>query len=52
MATWIVGGIVALVVAAVVWKMIRDKRAGRGACSCGGDCSCCHGCAGEPSDKN
>ena len=52
MATWIVGGIVALVVAAVVWKMIRDKRVGRGACSCGGDCARCHGCAGQTPGKD
>ncbi len=45
MATWIVGGILALLVAALVWKMIRDRRAGRGACSCGGDCSACGACA-------
>lgn len=44
MATWIVGGVVALVVAAIVWKMIRDRRAGKSSCSCGGDCSKCHGC--------
>lgn len=43
MATWIVGGAVVLIVAAVIWKMICDKRAGRSGCSCGGDCSRCHG---------
>ena len=52
MATWIVGGVVALVVAAVVWKMIRDKRAGRGSCSCCGDCARCHGCAGQAPGKD
>ena len=51
MATWIVGGVVVLIVAAVVWKMIRDKRAGRGACSCGGDCSSCHGCGSHTSNQ-
>ena len=35
MATWIVGGALALLVGAIVWKMIRDKRAGKGGCSCG-----------------
>lgn len=44
MATWIVGGVLALIVAAVIVKMIRDKKAGKGGCSCGGDCSKCHGC--------
>ena len=45
MATLIVGGVLALIVAAVIVKMIRDKRAGRGACSCGGDCGTCGCCA-------
>lgn len=42
MATWIVGGALALLVGAIVWKMIRDKRAGKGGCSCG--CDHCSGC--------
>ncbi len=42
MATWIVGGALALIVAAVIAKMVRDKKEGRGGCSCG-DCSGCHG---------
>ena len=41
MATWIVGGVLLLIVGGIVWKMIRDKRAGKG---CGGDCSHCSGC--------
>ena len=28
----------------VLWKMIKDRRAGKGACACGGDCSRCKGC--------
>ena len=44
MATWIVGGVVALLVAAIVIKMVRDKKAGKGSCSCGGDCGQCHKC--------
>lgn len=44
MATWIVGGVVALLVAAIVIKMVRDKKAGKGNCSCGGDCGQCHKC--------
>ncbi len=51
MATWIVGGALALLVAALVWKMIRDRRAGRGACSCGGDCSRCNACAHHDNSK-
>lgn len=42
MATWIVGGVLVLAVAAVIWKLIRDKRSGRGGCN--GDCSRCSGC--------
>ena len=30
MATWIVGGILAVIVAAVIVKMIRDRRSGKG----------------------
>lgn len=44
MATWIIGGMLLLVVAAIIVKMVRDRRAGKGACSCGGDCSKCRGC--------
>ncbi len=44
MATWIVGGVLMLVVAAIVYKMIQDRRSGKGGCSCGGDCSRCSGC--------
>ena len=40
MATWIVGGVLALVVAGAIWKIIKDKKAGKGCC---GDCSKCHG---------
>ena len=44
MATWIVGGVVALLVVAIVIKMVRDKKAGKGSCSCGGDYGQCHKC--------
>ena len=44
METWIVGGILAAIVALVIRKMIADKKNGKGSCSCGGDCSCCKGC--------
>lgn len=44
MATWIVGGVVLLVVVAVIVKMVRDRKAGKGGCSCGGDCGKCKGC--------
>ena len=44
MATWIVGGLLAAVVALVIRKMVMDKKSGRSGCACGGDCSCCKGC--------
>lgn len=44
MATWIIGGILLLAVAGIVIKMVLDHRAGKGTCSCGGDCSKCRGC--------
>lgn len=44
MATWIVGGVVALVVVGIIVKMIRDKKAGKSGCSCGGECGSCKGC--------
>ena len=43
MATWIVGGVLLLIVGAIVWKMIKDKKAGKGGCSCGGNCGQCAG---------
>ena len=44
MATWIVSGVLLLIVGAIVVKMIKDKKSGKSGCSCGGDCSCCKGC--------
>jgi len=44
MATFIVGGILAAIVGGIIWKMVKDKKSGKGVCSCGGDCSCCKGC--------
>lgn len=35
--------VVIAVVSAVVVKLVRDKRTGKG-CSCSGDCSKCNGC--------
>lgn len=42
MSTLIVGLAVALLVSAALWKIIADRKAGKG--SCGGDCSKCKGC--------
>ena len=44
MATAIVGGVLLLVVGTVVYSMIRDRKKGKSACSCGGDCERCKGC--------
>ncbi len=44
METWIVGGILAAIVALVIRKMVMDKKNGKTACACGGDCSRCKGC--------
>lgn len=43
MATWIVGGVLLLIVGAIVWKMVKDKKAGKSSCSCGCDCASCSG---------
>lgn len=43
MATWIIGGALVVIVGAVVWKMISDKRKGKHSCSCGCSCESCHG---------
>ena len=42
MATWIIGGILAVIVVAIIIKMVKDKRSGKGGCN--GDYSKCHGC--------
>lgn len=42
MATWLIGGALFLIVGAVTWKMVKDRRAGKGGCC--GDCSHCPGC--------
>ena len=42
MATWIIGGILAVIVAAIIIKMVRDKHGGKGGCD--GNCGRCHGC--------
>ncbi len=45
MGTWIVGGILALVVALIIRSMIRDKKNGK-SLQCGGDCKNCGGGCG------
>ena len=43
MATWIIGGVLIVIVGAVLWKMISDRRKGKHSCSCGCGCESCHG---------
>ena len=43
MATWIIGGALIVIIGAVVWKMISDRRKGKHSCSCGCGCESCHG---------
>lgn len=43
LATIVVAAVVFGVWIAVVVKMIRDHKAGKGGCSCGGGCSGCPG---------
>ena len=42
MGTVIVGGVLAIIVGLLVWKMVKDKKKGKS--SCGGDCAHCRGC--------
>ena len=41
LATIVVSLIVLAIVSLVVWKMVRDKKRGKGGCSCGESCSTC-----------
>ena len=46
MATWIVGGTVAVIVGLILRSMARDRRAGKG--GCGGNCAHCNcACSGK-----
>lgn len=42
MGTIIVGGILVVIVGAIVWKMVKDKKSGK-SIQCGCDCSKCSG---------
>ena len=50
MATWIIGGIVLVIVGAILWKMINDRRQGKSTFSgCSGNCQSCHSsCSSHP----
>jgi len=42
--TAIIGLLVLVLFAAITAKLVRDKRNGKGGCSCGGDCAHCGAC--------
>ena len=42
--TIMVGLILIAIVAGIICKMIKDKKSGKGTCSCGSDCSKCSKC--------
>lgn len=46
MATWIVSGVLIVIVGLIIRKMVRDRKQGKGGCSCGSDCAHCHGACG------
>lgn len=41
MGTYIVAGVLVIIVVLIIWKLIRDRKNGK--TSCGGDCSNCKG---------
>lgn len=44
LATIIVSLVILAAVVLVIRKMIRDKKSGKGGCSCGNDCGACGAC--------
>lgn len=52
--TIVVGLFLLVIVAFIIWKMIRDKKAGKHICGgCGGDCARCGHCpSASPDVKN
>ncbi|MGN1116405.1 MAG: FeoB-associated Cys-rich membrane protein [Candidatus Ornithomonoglobus sp.] len=49
LGTLVVLLILTAIVSAIVFKIVKDKKAGRHIC--GGDCSKCHGCTHSVSQK-
>ena len=47
----IVGAIVLAIVALIIVKGVRDKRAGKSSCSCGGSCASCGCCKSKNPQK-
>ena len=48
-ATIIISLVLLAVVCLIVWKLVKDKRSGKGGCSCGGNCASCGVCHSRPS---
>ena len=44
LASVIVALVVLAVMGLIVWKLAKDKKSGKGGCSCGGECSSCGAC--------
>ncbi|MBD5111015.1 MAG: FeoB-associated Cys-rich membrane protein [Ruminococcaceae bacterium] len=47
----IVGAIVLAIVALIIVKGVRDKRAGKSSCSCGSSCASCGCCKSKNPQK-
>ena len=43
-ATIIISLVLLAVVCLIVWKLVKDKKSGKGGCSCGGSCESCGAC--------
>lgn len=53
MGTVITAAVLAVIVGLVVFKIVKDKKAGKGSCSCGGSCGSCPGaCHCHPTKHN
>lgn len=45
LASVIVALVVLAIVGLIVWKLAKDKKRGKGSCSCGGECGSCGACS-------
>lgn len=48
-ATIIISLVLLAAVCLIVRKLVKDKRSGKGGCSCGGNCASCGVCHSRPS---
>ena len=48
-ATIIISLVLLAAVCLIVRKLVKDKRSGKGGCSCGGNCGSCGVCHSRPS---